>query len=160
MVIEGGSKALGESSMGNEYQREIDDMKRLVGDTSQFDSALKVQSYGGKCPDMSGSGGRSRSTGIIKIRNSHLSNAVYESAVSLVLHRNKEFYDLFNRELTKKKSRTEAYVVVGKRLLFHVYSMMKNEKPYRERKPGNVKGSGDHLKWRDKIFIQDSHDLR
>ncbi len=28
--IEGGSKALGESSKGNEYQKEIDDLKRLV----------------------------------------------------------------------------------------------------------------------------------
>ncbi len=29
--LEGGSKALGESSKGNQYQKEIDDMKRLVG---------------------------------------------------------------------------------------------------------------------------------
>ncbi len=36
MVIEGGSKALGESSRGNEYQREIDDLKRLVGDQAEM----------------------------------------------------------------------------------------------------------------------------
>jgi hypothetical protein len=54
-----------------------------------------------------------------------------------VLHRNHEFHELFNREILKKKSGTEAYIVVGKRLLFHVYSMMKNSRPYRERKPGN-----------------------
>jgi hypothetical protein len=32
-------------------------------------------------------------------------------------------------------------VPVAKRLLFHVHSMMKNGKPYRERKPGK-KGRG------------------
>lgn len=48
-------------------------------------------------------------------------------------HRNREFYDLFNREIGKGKTNTEAYIVVGKRLLFHVFSMMKNHKPYRER---------------------------
>jgi transposase len=30
--LEGRSKSLGESSKGNEYQKEIDDLKRLVGD--------------------------------------------------------------------------------------------------------------------------------
>ncbi|OWP56396.1 MAG: hypothetical protein B2I17_06265 [Thermoplasmatales archaeon B_DKE] len=94
---------------------------------------------------MSGSGGKSYATGITRIRNEHLSNAVHESAVSLVLHRNHEFYELFNREMGKKKSRTEAYIVVGKRLLFHVYSMMKNQKPYRERKPGNRKRGRDEV---------------
>ena len=37
----------------------------------------------------------------------------------------------------KKKSKTEAYIVVAKRLLFHLYGMMKNTRPYRERKHGN-----------------------
>ena len=93
--------------------------------------ALYILSY--NCPDDKGS----------TSRNSHLSNAVHESAVSLVLHRNHEFYELFTRELMKKKSKTEAYIVVGERLLFHIYSMMKNSRPYRERKPGNSdKGRG------------------
>ena len=61
-----------------------------------------------------------------------------KSAASLVVHRNKEFYNLFTRELGKKKSKTEAYVVVAKRLLFHVHSIMKNRKPYKERKPGKA----------------------
>ena len=107
-----------------------------IGKIEQFDSALKLQSYGGKCPDMTGSGGKSHPRGITRVRNEHLSNASYESAVSLVTHRNGEFYNLFTRELEKRKSRTEAYVVVAKRLLFHVYSIMKNGKPYKERKPG------------------------
>ena len=33
--LEGGRKGLGESSRGNEYQKEIDDLKRLVGDQAQ-----------------------------------------------------------------------------------------------------------------------------
>ena len=39
--IEGGSKALGESSRGNEYQREINDLKRLVGDQALIIAAFK-----------------------------------------------------------------------------------------------------------------------
>ena len=37
----GGRKGLGESSRGNEYQKEIDDLKRLVGDQSFLIDALK-----------------------------------------------------------------------------------------------------------------------
>lgn len=82
---------------------------------------------------MNGSGGKSNAKGITKIRNEHLSNAVYESAVSLVNHRNKEFYELLTREIRKWKTNTEAHIVVGKRLLFHVFSMMNNYKPYKRR---------------------------
>lgn len=135
-------------SNGNEHIEHLTEMKGIgtitaativseIGSIEQFESAVKLQSYGGKAPDMSGSAGKIRANRIWRTRNSNLSNAVHESAVSLVLHRNHEFYGLFTRELMKKKSRTEAYIVVGKRLLFHVYSMMKNSRPYRERKPGN-----------------------
>lgn len=55
---------------------------------------------------MSGPGGKVRVTGITRTRNSHLSNAVSGSAVSLVVHGNQEFYELFSKETTKKKSRT------------------------------------------------------
>ncbi len=154
--LKGVEKEIGSRSEGNEHLDNLSDMKGIgtinaativseIGSISQFDSVARLQSYGGKCPDMSGSGGKSYATGITRIRNEHLSNAVHESAVSLVLHRNHEFYELFNREMGKKKSRTEAYIVVGKRLLFHVYSMMKNQKPYRERKPGNRKRGRDEV---------------
>jgi len=39
--LEGGGKGLGESSRGNEYQREIDDLKRLVGDQALVIDSLK-----------------------------------------------------------------------------------------------------------------------
>ena len=52
--IEGGRKGLGESSRGNEYQREIDDLKRLVGDQALVIDALKKVDQGGNnivhCP--------------------------------------------------------------------------------------------------------------
>jgi len=47
--LEGGRKGLGESSKSsrrNEYQREIDDLKRLVGDQALAIDALK-KIYGG-----------------------------------------------------------------------------------------------------------------
>ena len=99
----------------------------------QFSSAVKLQAYGGKAPNITGSGGKINVTGVSKIRNPHLSNAVHESAVSLVLHRTPEFLEIFNREINKGKKKTQAYIVVGKRLLYHVHSIMKNNMPYRER---------------------------
>ena len=112
-----------------------------IGDIKQFDSVLKLQSYAGKCPDMTGSGGKSYSKGVTHVRNKYLGNAVYESAVSLVMNKNGEFYNVFNREIGKKKSTVEAYIAVAKRLSFHVYSIMKNNRPYKERKVGNMKVS-------------------
>ena len=43
----GGRKGLVESSRGNEYQKEIDDLKRLVGDQAQVIDALKKVDHGG-----------------------------------------------------------------------------------------------------------------
>ena len=111
-----------------------------IGEITQFESALKLQAYGGHSPNISGSGGKTNATGITRIRNPHLSHAVYESAVSLVKHRSPEFLEIFQREIRKGKKPTQAYIVVGKRLLYHVHSIMKNHKPYRERRP---KGRGD-----------------
>ena len=42
------SNALGESSRGNEYQKEIDDLKRLVGDQALVIDALKKSRQGRK----------------------------------------------------------------------------------------------------------------
>ena len=106
-----------------------------IGGIGQFDSAVKLQSYGGKAPDLKGSGGKVTAVGVSKIRNCHLSNAAYESAVSPVKHRTPEFHDIFQREIRKGKKPTQAYIVVAKRLLYHVHSIMKNGKPYRERRP-------------------------
>ncbi len=114
-----------------------------IGDIKQFDSALKLQSYGGKAPNMTGSAGRNHATGLSKVRNPHLSSAVHQCSVSLVYQRNEEFLEIFNRELRKGKKKTQAYVIVGRRLLYHVYSIMKNQKPYRQRLPNMKKGEGD-----------------
>ena len=46
--LEGGRKGLGESSRGNEYQKEIDDLKRLVGDQALVIDALKKSRQGRK----------------------------------------------------------------------------------------------------------------
>ena len=91
---------------------------------------------------MSGSGGKKQATGISKISNSYLSNTVYESARSLVQHKNEEFLKIYEREIGKGKKRKQAYIVVARRLLYHVYSMMKNEKPYRIRLPNGEGGGG------------------
>lgn len=138
----------------DENVKRIDDMKGIgpinaagivseIGDIKQFDSALKLQSYGGKAPRMTGSGGKDHATGISRISNSYLSNSVYESARSLVHHKNEEFLKIYEREIRKGKKKKQAYIVVARRLLYHIYSMMKNEKPYRIRLPNTKGGEGN-----------------
>ena len=100
----------------DENVKRIDDMKGIgpvnaaaivseIGDIGQFDSALKLQSYGGKAPKMSGSGGKDRATGISRIRSSYLSNFIYESARSLVHHKNEEFLKIYERGWGKERRR-------------------------------------------------------
>ena len=148
--IEGKVRELTET---DENVKRIDDMKGIgpvnaaaivseIGDIGQFDSALKLQSYGGKAPKMSGSGGKDHATGISRIRNSYLSNSIYESARSLVHHKNEEFLKIYEREIGKGKKKKQAYIVVSRRMLYHIYSMMKNKKPYRVRLPRTKEGEG------------------
>ena len=46
--LAGGRKGLSESSMGNQYQKEIDDLKRLVGDQALVIDAFKKSRPGRK----------------------------------------------------------------------------------------------------------------
>lgn len=46
--LEGGSRALGESSRGSDYQKEIDDLKRLVGDQALVIDTFKKSRQGRK----------------------------------------------------------------------------------------------------------------
>ena len=73
-----------------------------IGNIEQFKSPLKLQSYAGKYPDIEGPGGKTHSRGITYVRDKFLSNAVYESAISLVMNKNKEFYDIFNGKYGKR----------------------------------------------------------
>ncbi len=140
-----------DATKDNEGVKMIDDINGIgpmnaativseIGDISQFESALKLQSYGGKVPIMEGSGGRDHAKGLSRIRNPHLANAIHESAISLVLHRNKEFFDIFQKEVKGGKEPTQAYVIVGRRVLYHVFTIMKNRKPYRQRLPREREG--------------------
>ena len=63
-------KEIERMSDGNSDVKRLMDMKGIgkmnaativseIGDITQFPSVLKLQSYGGKCPDMTGSGGKS-----------------------------------------------------------------------------------------------------
>jgi hypothetical protein len=51
---------------------------------------------------------------------------------------------VYEREIGKGKKK-QAYIVVARHLLYHVYSMMKNEKPYRVRLPNTKGGRGELL---------------
>jgi transposase len=45
--LEAGKRGIGETSKGNQYEKEIDDLKRLIGDQALVISALK-KSQGGR----------------------------------------------------------------------------------------------------------------
>ena len=105
-----------------------------IGDIGQFDSPIKIQSYGGKAPDLTGSGGKVTAVGVSKVRNSQLLNTAYESAMSLVKRRTPEFHDRFQREIKKGKKPTQAYIVVANRLLYHeTWKTIQREETNRER---------------------------
>ena len=50
---------------------------------------------------------------------------------------------IYEREMKKGKKRKQAYIVVSRRLLYHIYSIMKNKKPYRVRLPHTKEGEGN-----------------
>ncbi|MCL4480706.1 MAG: transposase [Candidatus Thermoplasmatota archaeon] len=79
-----------------------------IGSIGQFSSAVKLQSYGGKSPNIAGSGSKIHSSGSSKIRNPHLSNSTYECAVSLVLHRSPEFLLIYQREIGRRRNQLKA----------------------------------------------------
>ena len=106
-----------------------------IGDIKQFETAEKLQAYGGKSPKTEGSAGKSRSYGVDKARNSHLADTVYTVAASLVNHNVPEFRAIYDKEIARGRKSTQALFIVSKRWLYHTHSMLKNNKPYRERKP-------------------------
>ncbi len=70
-----------------------------------------------------------------KTSNPYLFATVSVVARSLVWNRSPEFFAIYEREIRKGKAKKMACMVVGKRLLYHVFSIMKNKKPYRQRMP-------------------------
>lgn len=105
-----------------------------LGPIEQFDSARKVQGYGGVIPRVFASGGTEIIGSPTKTVNHYLRNTVSVLARSVAQHSD-EFKAVFVREKLKGKSNTQAYVIVGNRLLYHAYSILKNKKPYRKRMP-------------------------
>ena len=130
----------------------LDDMKGVstvaaasavseIGDITQFETAEKLQAYGGKSPKTGGSAGRTSSYGVDRARNSHLAHTAHNVAVSLVKHNVPEFKAIYDREMARGRKNTQALFIVSKRWLYHAHSMLSNGKPYRERMPlGSKRG--------------------
>lgn len=53
----------------------------------------------------------------------------------------KSFFELFQREIIKRKEPTQALIIAGRRILYHMFTIMKNRKPYRQ-KLSSGKGEG------------------
>lgn len=106
-----------------------------IGDIKQFDTPDRLQSYGGGYPNVRESAGKKGMAVQCRAVNHYLRGTVGKCAKSTVASRNSEFAAVFKHAKDSGKSDTEAYAVVNKRLLRHVYSIMKNSLPYRERMP-------------------------
>lgn len=129
----------------NEEVKMIDDIRGIervraaslyceVGSIEQFETARKLQGYGGITPKMLASAKKEWIGGPTKISNHYLRETVSVCAKSLALHSD-EFMAVYAREKMKGKSDTQAYIIVGNRLLYHVFTILKNKKPYRKRMP-------------------------
>jgi len=46
--LEGGKRSLGESNNGNDYEKEIDDLKKIIGEQSLIINELKKYQKGGE----------------------------------------------------------------------------------------------------------------
>lgn len=101
-----------ELSAGDMRVEHLDDMKGIdtvtaasivseIGPIKQFDSAGKLKAYGGKAPDMNGSGRKERGKRVTKIRNGYLASTIYIASRSLVAHGSSEFKAVFDREISK-----------------------------------------------------------
>lgn len=113
-----------------------------IGDIGQFETAEKLQVYGGKSPRTTGSAGKSRSYGVGRARNSYLANTAHKVAGSLVKHNVHEFRMIYDREIARGKKHSQALFIVSKRWLYHTHTILKNMKPYRERMPlGSRRGN-------------------
>jgi len=127
----------------------IDDMRGIqrikavslyseVGSAEQFKTARKLQGYGGITPKRNQSGSKEWIGRPTKIANHYLRNTVSVCARSLA-HHSEEFREIYYREKMKGKTDTQAYIIIGNRLLYHVFTILKNKKPYRKRLPMSAK---------------------
>lgn len=111
-----------------------------IGPIEQFLSARKLQGYGGITPKMKQSGSTKWIGRPTKIANHHLRSTVSVCSRTLAKH-SEEFREIYFRERMKGKSNTQAYIIISNRLLYHVFTILKNKKPYRKRLPLSSKNN-------------------
>jgi transposase len=138
-------KEINRRSKGNDEIQMLDDMRGIerikavslygeVGPIEQFQTARKLQGYGGITPKRSQSGKKEHIGRPTKVANHYLRNTISVCARSLA-HHNEEFREIYYREKKKGKTDTQAYIIISNRLLYHIFTILKNKKPYRKRLP-------------------------
>ena len=138
-------KDVKQRTKGNDEIQMIDDMRGIerlkassmygeVGPIEQFKTARKLQGYGGNTPIRIQSGTKDWNGRPSKIVNHYLRYIVSVCARSLAGH-SEEFREIYYREKMKGKKDTQAYIIIGNRLLYHIFTILKNKKPYRKRLP-------------------------
>jgi len=60
---------------------------------------------------------------------------------------------VFNRDITRGKKQRQLYVVVSRWLLYHIYSVLKNGKPYTKGHLYEERGKGTVSLQAEKMYI-------
>lgn len=101
-----------------------------IGDISRFQSANHLVGYFGFFPQIRESGGKKLGTPRISPRGpKHFRKALYMAAVASLKH-NREMKSIYNRKVSQGKAPKQALIVVARKLLATVYSLLRYQTTY------------------------------
>jgi len=105
-----------------------------IGDISRFASANHLVGYFGFFPQIRESGGKRLRMPRISPRGpKHFRKALYMAAVACLKH-NRELKALYDRKISQGKAAKQALIVVARKLLATVYSLLRYHTPYDPRR--------------------------
>jgi transposase len=106
-----------------------------IGDISRFASANHLVGYFGFFPQIRESGGKMLGTPKISPRGpKHFRKALYMAAVASLKH-NREMKSIYDRKVSQGKAPKQALIVVARKLLATVYSLLRYQTAY---EPGRL----------------------
>jgi len=97
-----------------------------------FKNSRQLVSYAGYDIVQNQSGSHNGRTRISKKGNSRLRKAMHMPSLSLIQHKVKPFFNLYERTLKKHYIKMKSYVAVQKKLLVLIYSLWSNNTPFNE----------------------------
>ena len=107
-----------------------------IGDIRRFSNADKLANFAGVAPVNFSSSGKGDDKPS-KQGNRRLQGTIYFLAVQMIqlsskgVSRNPAFYAYYQRQLARGKSKTQALILISRRLISIIYGMLKNKTAYR-----------------------------